>query len=87
MKVETQADQGVMALPMLLGVLVGFLMLVVLIQQSAYWSGQWFQHSHPTAIEVNAASSAYGICVRVWSTWSQADAMEERTVVSEIGEQ
>ena len=34
-----------------------------------------------------ATDSAYGSWVRTWSTWSAAEAMEERIVVSEMGEQ
>ena len=37
--------------------------------------------------DVVAQVSAYGACVFTWSTWSDAAAIEERTVVSEIGEQ
>jgi hypothetical protein len=40
-------------------------------------------HRHPTI----PTRSAYGICVRTWSMWSQLEAMLERIVVSEIGEQ
>lgn len=34
-----------------------------------------------------AATMAYGSCVRTWSMWSVAEAMEEIMVVSEMGEQ
>src|SRR3989338_7044159 len=34
-----------------------------------------------------ATASAYGSCVRTWSIWSEADPIDERIVVSEIGEQ
>ena len=42
---------------------------------------------YPTPAATPAQRSAYGACVLTWSTWSAADAIEDITVVSEMGEQ
>ena len=39
---RANTDDGMMALPMALGVLVGFILLAAMVQQSIYWSAQWF---------------------------------------------
>jgi len=43
--------------------------------------------SVPSSKATMPTDIAYGNCVRTWSIWSQPDAIEERIVVSEMGEQ